>query len=555
MIRKLLILVCAAVFSCNLFAQTFTRAGVEVPLNGLSKNGKWAFGSKDGIGSFLYDVDKNNMYSFGDIYYADGVSDNGILVGSAGDSAAVCNAARKWVPLPMPEGVDRTGSTARSISADGSLICGYYGNSKTGRKPCIWTLQPDGSYLFESLPTLDKDLTGRSPQGVDPLRFSADGQIIAGRLVDYSGGLNMPMYWKKNAQNKWESVLLCKDLIFKEGAVIPTIPEYPDTPEAMSYFTPADSVRYKKALADYKENPQGDNPEWNQQNYITHPDSINKFNKDAAEYNAVLELIEAKNGELFNVMTNNSIDVFSIALSGNGQYIASTFFQLDPDSNPLEGGGFFCSPMSVDTKTGKAVILDFVKNGIADGITDNGDFFYATPYMERARTSFVLPSGSKTPVELTQWVYQKSKGALDIKPELLFTFEYIDPVTWETCMAVDSLITGDICPSSDGSVFLGYMLSPTEGYFNYIVDFNKPQSIENVEGNEGLAIYPNPAKDFIYLRGDADRVCIVDLMGRTVYESSSVSGSVPVGSLGNGTYLVRLSANGKTTAYKIVVAN
>lgn len=85
----------------------------------------------------------------------------------------------------------------------------------------------------------------------------------------------------------------------------------------------------------------------------------------------------------------------------------------------------------------------------------------------------------------------------------------------------------------------------------------------SVAGRNGLvktiSIYPNPAKDNIYIKGAEDirgekQVILTDITGATVYQSNfaeKVSVTVPVGSLTSGVYLLKLSTATETAVFRV----
>ena len=80
-----------------------------------------------------------------------------------------------------------------------------------------------------------------------------------------------------------------------------------------------------------------------------------------------------------------------------------------------------------------------------------------------------------------------------------------------------------------------------------------PSGIENTDAAADAAVYPNPATDVLYIKGNVENVTVSDLSGRTVYETSSVSGSILVDMLNEGVYLVKIKADGKSKTCKIYV--
>lgn len=568
MLKKLLLVVGVIALSCSSFAQAFYKLDSEdaVSLYTLSRNGMYAGDSMEGV-AFMYDFAKKQMNVLEGGYYIDGVSDNGIYVGSetivttVGDAEVQSTLPAyikegECIRLPLPEGF--TTGSARGVNGDGSMIVGYVGT--TNRKPCIWILKTDNTYAADILPTHEKDFTDRVPQGVDPLICSVDGKVIAGRMIDWTGMLNILVSWTKKDDNTWELKDLGKDIMFKKGAVIPSIPD-PVSPNAIEYYTKQDSATYNQALEDYKAGIISENPAWNKQKYITNPDSIAKYNEAAAEYNAILEIASQKTQELYECLTDKYLDGFSVVASGNGRYIGSVCNWVDPnaDPGPLMNGarsnGEYAAPVIFDLEKGTWSIKDYIEDGITDGITDNGDVYFATPYMERVRTSFVIPAGTDDVIDMAEWVKQKTNGFVDLKPFFTFSYEYDDLMSGEHIVVTDSLIVGDVTPSANGRILMGTFYSPAAPeIITYFVNMDDPENIENTDTDPGsVIVYPNPATDMIYIKGNAEYVSITDLSGRTVYASSCISGSVPVDKLSEGIYLVNVQTDGKKNVFKVTI--
>jgi hypothetical protein len=550
------------------WAQSFTRIDGN-KLNVLSANGKWAFSftvedEESGIpGSiYLYDIENNTPVYYegapGELPYVDAVSDNGILAGSTGGNAALL-INREWTLLPIPNDDSIFESTARGISADGSLVCGYldYGRLRA-RIPLVWTLQTDGTYEYAVLPAPEKDFSNLTPQAVDALRISADGTVIAGRIVDYSGSFNLVIVWKKNAENNWAYQIIGESLIFNPGVELPFVdPESaPVQPDATDYFTAEDWEIFNQAIEDYliaRENTEEwwtlKNPRYYPEEYITHPDSI-------AAYNGVLNIYIAASDEfnkkmdayyevLFNqLFTGYSIDVYYLNISGNGRYITSSAEYPDPNPSGWLPSSLY-SPLYFDLQTGEQPILFFAPNTMVYNMTDNGDLFYATPHLGQTKNSYVVPAGTTdASIGIADWILQKTNNQLNIKPDLLFS--------WDTVR--DSLITGSIKPSADGKVFVSTFASPATGIpVSYVVSLGENVGIKTIEPAAPLKVYPNPASDVLYFDGQVDHILMTDLSGRSVFNGKPNNGSLPVASFNKGVYLVKIKSNDKISAHKIII--
>lgn len=548
--KKVFIWSCAIAMSCCSFAQTLTKLSESeaAPLEKISKNGKWACGSTYSVGAYYYDVEAQELLFFEGGYSVGSISDNGIMVGADDKFAAVYKGG-EWVTLPLPEG-GATQSWSSGISSDGRVIAGSVLFGKGARKPYIWTLQSDNSYLVEPLPYEEKDFTDRVPQATDPLLCSVSGDTIVGRLIDCTGFICLPVYWTKDAESQWQYRLLAKDVVFKEGVELPSIPE-PVKPNPMEYFTAEDSVAYDAALEAYEAGEISSNPAYNKQDYITDPDSIRNYNTAAGEYNDLLKIANEKTQQLYAALTDKYINVNTLQMSGNGRYFGATCREEEAGEDEDEE---YNSPICFDLNTGKWTLKDFIKDGVIDGVTDNGDIFYATPNQERARTAFVIPAGADDSIEFTEWVKQQTNGELDIKPDFLFSYEYED---WagNVITVQDTLIVGDVFPSANGRICLGLFESPVDfSTVVYIVDMGAPSGIKKQPGDDSnISVYPNPAKDFLYVNGQAENVEIVDLTGRTIYASTSVSGVIHVNQFPKGACLVKVTSNGKVTMHKVLV--
>lgn len=572
MFKKLLFVVGIAALSCSCFAQAFYKLEGEdaVRLVTLSNNGMYASGSQDGV-AFMYDFATKKMTVLEGDYYVDGISDNGVFVGyetvltTVSDKTVQTDYPSYYkkgvcVHLPLPSGY--TNGSARGISTDAGMIVGLvYQNISEGRAPCIWTLQSDGSYVAQLLPTLEKDITDRIPQGVDALRCSEAGDVILGRMVDCSGFVSLPLIWTRsnNTQN-WEMKELGKDIIFKEGAVIPSIPADPDPVNPFEYYTTQDTATYNKALEDYAAGLIDENPEWNKQKYITNPDSIAKYNEAATEYNANLEIFLQKFQELLDCRSDKSLDVNSMVLSGNGKYVGTFCSISDQEENPdpfmlASKDGTISAPLSFDLEAGTWNLKDYVKDAIVNGITNNGDLYFTTPYADQVRTSYVIPAGTDDVLDMAYWVKQKTNGVVDLRDDFTFSYEYDDDMTGEHVVVTDSLIVGSVRTSSNGRILMGTLITPIDSEIvTYFVNMDDPEGIENTDvSHESLAVYPNPATDFIYIRGSVDQITINDLSGRTMYESTNVSGSISVDKFNEGVYLVKVKTGDKTFTQKIFV--
>jgi hypothetical protein len=98
---------------------------------------------------------------------------------------------------------------------------------------------------------------------------------------------------------------------------------------------------------------------------------------------------------------------------------------------------------------------------------------------------------------------------------------------------------------------------------NYMLDVNvtrTPTGIEETATNSNVQVYPNPASDKINvnlskINGTAS-VHIIDLQGRTVFQSSYDGDklvAIPVSTISNGMYFVRIQSEQGTVTEKISI--
>lgn len=73
---------------------------------------------------------------------------------------------------------------------------------------------------------------------------------------------------------------------------------------------------------------------------------------------------------------------------------------------------------------------------------------------------------------------------------------------------------------------------------------------------KGLKVYPNPAKNTLYVTSDsfeAKEVQLYDVLGKSVLNTKTVNNTVNISSLSKGVYVVKITEEGKTATRKIVV--
>jgi hypothetical protein len=79
-----------------------------------------------------------------------------------------------------------------------------------------------------------------------------------------------------------------------------------------------------------------------------------------------------------------------------------------------------------------------------------------------------------------------------------------------------------------------------------------------IQQNEisGLRLFPNPAKDFLYISSDnaeAKQLTIYDVVGKVVVNTKVTNGAVNVSALNRGVYMAKVIQEGKTASRKLVI--
>jgi Secretion system C-terminal sorting domain len=108
------------------------------------------------------------------------------------------------------------------------------------------------------------------------------------------------------------------------------------------------------------------------------------------------------------------------------------------------------------------------------------------------------------------------------------------------------------------AVTTGTAYSPSTGAWRIDnVKFTGTVSL-GIQQNEisGLRLFPNPAKDFLYISSDnaeAKQLTIYDVVGKVVINTKVTNGAVNVSALNRGVYMAKVIQEGKTASRKLVI--
>lgn len=465
------------------------------------------------------------------------VSDDGELVGMAGDSAAVWKLG-VWTPLPQPTGVGSSYNTGHAITPDGRRICGVLGTdgtSMTGDNadvmayPVVWTRNGKGEYEAETLPYPKKDFLGMTPQFVTAIAMSDDGRTIAGQVRDYSGFYVIPILWREAADGTWSSRMLGAEEVYDASKLgeLPEMPTAPTMPNANDYMTADDVDAYNAALAKYEEelekyyNGETDTyPDYPlMEDYISdaaqkaaYEAAMAQYQRDQQQYMQDYTDYMTKRDE---IVTNKSFVQNALCLSGNGRWLGVTL------EDRGQGGGDYWGSSATNT----AGVFDLAEDDpkyeaintdgswLTTAALNDGTIIYATPSAAYTRTSYVstLTGGKRSSAAFGDYVYdlnqEAGKWVEDNNTYDVALWGYDDDYNLiVTGTAEDSLVTGTVMANSDGTVFVSYytddLTEESSGQtLSYIIDLTASNGIHGTAAGQ---------------RGEATETRLYNLQGQRI---------------------------------------
>ena len=267
----------------------------------------------------------------------------------------------------------------------------------------------------------------------------------------------------------------------------------------------------------------------------------------------------------YEACTEKAFAFNEVITSENGRYYVCSLSYPDPDGDPLAWSQETITvPVCFDLQAEGTPMTQLDGNDVITcSVLNDGTVFLATPSMEYTRNAYVIPAGSKKAMSFFDWMKAKNLPAYNWMTENL-SFDYTgveyDEDGNEILVSVpDSLIAGTISVNSEGTVFSSFLwdawsLADRGQYISYFIDLNPASGVAAPKAE--VKVYPNPTTDILYIDGDICKINIFDLSGRVVYESSSVSSSIPMASIaGRGTYLVKLTTTDGNIVVKTVSVN
>lgn len=480
----------------------------------VSDSGKYLAGSSSESGHiFIYDVEKEKAT------YIDeegilgigvkSVTDDGMIIGNYGADALMYKPALwkdgEWTMLPIPGTMGYTGA-ACSATQKGDIITGWLLGGPMG-EACVWRMK-NGKYELEILPG-NKDWNDELPSWITAFDISADGKVVTGTLCDSGGSYYLPCSWTRNEDGGYGDMRLHGlELCFNLNETKP-----------------------------------GPKPEYN--DYVTAPMGTPQQAEQIAAFN---QASENWTKLLAKYRTGNMLNGKASSVSANGLYI-STSMQI-PNPNP--GWSRFASvPVRFDLADGTTSVMNTTsENGalldISAHSTNNEGVTFAIS--TGVFQTWVYTDKNAVPVEMYNWL--NSAYGLDVAPSLAFDYEPETGIITE-----DTVITGVPYISSDQSMLACSMTNPETrtGFINYYIKIDRPTTIGSIGANGQTTLYA--VKSTLYVEGNAERISISDISGKTVYQNNEVEKTTNVSHLPKGIYLIRLTADGKDRIYKVALTD
>lgn len=507
---------------------------------------------------FYADDASNTSYGAG---LGNTFSNTGIMVGNTsttGDPAYWDASDGEWHLLPNPDGrpIWLTG-----INLDGTVIVGGGNvipadNAPEGLLllPMVWTKGDDGKWSEPViLPHPEIDFSGRTMQYIYAHVVSADGKTIFGHTQDYSGTMNFPILYTKDAEGKWSYKEIATDLINPNHITLPEFREDGPTPiEPTDYMTAEQKKSYEDAVKIYQDSQYDENLYPDPLDYMTdenrakYDDDLVAYYKEAEEYNAWIEEYYT----LFDKMRDDSPkfvmnSIFMNAAGTLGMMSQDRSVLVDP-TDPWSEIIPYNNPFTFDFVTGenKPEIVDGIDVFYPSYMTSDGTLLgYAGSLQEKAMMK--LPGADWVPL------YDFIKANADeetcnwMKENILHTFDFPNPSTGETMSFVDEPMLGKPCASDDLKTFASYMENwwgtnyddPDYAYsYGYVIPAVNATSVKGVNAENALSL--KALRGGIIVLSEAADVEVYDLQGRRVFSAKGINGNIATG-LECGIYTVK----------------
>lgn len=571
--RKTLLLsfaACMIAHSASAFQtpKTFDNASFQ----GISPNGNYLVSDMFGTVT-IYDIANDNQYSYSEdetglISYSVGVgnfvSNNGVVLAS---TTSLFNAAYwkdgKWTELAVPN--PELTNLLNGITPDGKRICGNVGSdaisidaSNLMQAPAYWDLQADGTYSsYNLLPHPDTDFLGRTPQYITATYISADGKVIAGQVMDYSGGFCQPIVYTQGDDGKWSYKLLLQELFTPEGEIPADPGEAPWPPEASSFMTPEEQAAYDAAMQAYWDSGYDETLFPEVDDYLS-ADAKAAYQKAKEEYQKAFDEWaekQAKWSDFFDSLfdTVPTYQFNDLRLSSDGKQYVTTLLVEDENSDPMSWGmaSYTQTPIVIDIASDSASKLDFGISMAVTQVLNDGIYLAHEGVNKIPDNGYIIRNGKCMSIydylaafspDMEEWMQKNMVHEVE---------EY----DWETgeFSIQEYTFTGMPLASADLSVLSLWTQAAwdfeTIMTWGCVIDMTQFAGIADVAAGKGADVVKFDASGALCLGADVVSAAVYDLSGRLVL---SATGSTVANSLAKGVYVVKaLCADGSAITAKV----
>lgn len=483
-----------------------------------------------------------------------GISNTGVVLCTRNDGDVCWWKAGEFHSLAPLVTDDAVSNGVNGITPDGLTICGYCGLKPMSTDdiltpmsvPVIYKLKSDGTYTEAiQLPYPERDFTGRVPQYVIATNISADGRVIAGQVLDYSGAMPQPIAWKLKDNDTWEYETLGIDLLNPDHVVFPQFPDIePRQPQAQDFMSPDGLEEYNEAYQSWAASGYtGEGPEYT--DYMTE-DELAAYNAAMAKYNeemAVYQpLADAFNEVWYSFLESGKSTFFvfnSTSLSPDGKLL------LQMEQKEIPGDDLWSSETKFGTsvfnlENGKYKSYGVDRNIMPSQILADGTVLgsvqdgmigtrRATIYKPADWNSDAAPEFSW----LDEYVKTINPGIYDwMKANMCGDVIGMDPETWEEITIEDVWYTGFPLATPDMNTIVSTQENTfdwnTEALaFGFCLPLHETSGIRDVAGEGSMTVRAQRG-GLLELQGVRE-VKVYDAQGRLVYSAAGVNGSVETG--------------------------
>lgn len=482
-----------------------------------------------------------------------GISNTGVVLCTRYDSDVCWWKAGEFHSLVPLVTDDAVSNGVNGITPDGLTICGYCGlkpmstdDSPTPMSvPVIYKLKSDGTYTEAiQLPYPARDFTGRVPQYVIATNISADGRVIAGQVVDYSGAIPQPIIWKLKDNDTWEYETLGIDLLNPDHVEFPPFPDIePKQPQAENFMSPDGLAEYNEAYQAYAAaGYTGEMPEYT--DYMTE-EELAAYNAAMAKYNeemAVYQpLADAFNEIWYSFLESGKSTFFvfnSTSLSPDGKLLMQMEQKEIPGEDPwssetkygtsvfnLENGKYKSYGVDRNSQPSQILADGTVLGSVQDGMlgTRRATIYKPADWNSDAAPEFGwLDEYVKTTTpEIYDWMKANMCADFDVEDWEGNVTSYKD--VWYTGFPLATPDMNTIVSTQENT----FDWNSEAMAFGFCMPLHETSGIRDVAGESSMTVRAQ-RRGMLELQGVSD-VKVYDAQGRLVYNAAGVNGSVETG--------------------------